>query len=158
MIELFDTLDERDEVAIYPIAGGPAILLPRFGRVECGGSKTGFADPTEDYAEARLSLDGFHEIKRHACFLVKAFGHSMTDAGIQENDLLIVDTALEYGEDDIVVCAMNGDAYKAKMIRRIDEKLYLVSRNPKFEPIEISEADDLRVFGVVKGFSRNFRK
>ncbi|MCY7352570.1 MAG: translesion error-prone DNA polymerase V autoproteolytic subunit [Cytophagaceae bacterium] len=149
---------ERDEVELYPVAGGHLLVLPMYALgVECGGSTTGFASPADDYIETHLDLNHYHDIKRHACFLVRAFGDSMSDAGIQENDLLIVDTGLDYRENDIVVCSING-SYKAKVIRREEEKLYLVSRNPQFAPIEISEFDDVRVFGVVKGFSRNFRK
>jgi len=151
-------LENLDEVRIYPVAHQPGALLPKYAqRVECGGSTTGFANPADDYREPHLSLDEYHNIKRHACFLVEAFGQSMRDAGIEDNDLLIVDTGLDYTENDIVVCEIN-DSYKAKMIRREGGKLYLVSRNPAFAPIEISEFDDVRVFGVVKGFSRNFRR
>ena len=149
-------LEEIDEVIFFPLGATALFPLPLFSqRVECGGSTTGFASPADDYIEAHLDLHQFHGIKRHACFLVKAFGESMIDAGILEGDILIVDTSASYRENSIVVCELNG-AYKVKMIQRAGDKLYLVSRNPSFAPIEIQEYDDLLVFGVVKGLSRNF--
>jgi len=147
-----------DEISLYGITNFVPVRLPKFAvTVECGNSTTGFASPADDYIEARLDLNEYHQIRKHACFLVEAVGDSMIDAGITENDLLIVDTSMDYREGDIVICCLNG-SYKAKIIQREKEKLFLKSRNPLFAPIEIQEHDDLRIFGVVKGLSRNFRR
>ncbi|MPR37178.1 LexA family protein [Salmonirosea aquatica] len=146
------------EIILHGITEFEPVLLPKFAtNVECGNSTTGFASPADDYIETTLDLNEYHNIKKHACFLVEAVGDSMIDAGITEDDLLIVDTSLDYRENDIVICCLNG-SYKAKMIQRRKGILCLISRNPLFDPIEIQEHDDLRVFGVVKGFSRNFRR
>lgn len=143
---------------MHGIAEFELVPLPKFAtNVECGNSTTGFASPADDYIETTLDLNEYHNIRRHVTFLVEAVGDSMIDAGISENDLLIVDTGIEYRERDVVICCLNG-SYKAKMIQRRQGILCLVSRNPLFAPIEIKEHDDLRVFGVVKGFSRNFRR
>lgn len=96
-------------------------------------------------------------MKTSGCFLVEATGDSMIDAGISNKDVLIVDTTMEYREGDIVICSVDG-VYKAKLIKRVGERLFLISKNPNFEPIEIKEQDDFKVFGVVKGLSRNFRR
>jgi DNA polymerase V len=80
----------------------------------------------------------------------------MVDAGITDRDILIVDTTLDYRENDIVICSLN-NFYMAKIIKRFQNKLFLMSKNPNFEPVEIQESDDFRVFGVVKGLSRKFR-
>ncbi|GAB3226425.1 LexA family protein [Spirosoma arcticum] len=146
------------EITLYDIADFKPVLLPKFAlNVECGNSTTGFASPADDYIETSLDLNEFHNIRKHRTFLVAAVGDSMIDAGITENDLLIVDTSLEYREGDIVICCLNG-SYKAKMLKRVKGQLYLKSRNLLFAPIEIQEHDDLRIFGVVKGLSRNFRR
>ena len=146
------------EILLFGIADFTPVLLPKFATsVECGNSTTGFASPADDHIEARLDLNEFHRIRKHVTFLVEAVGDSMIDAGITENDVLIVDTSMEYRENDVVICCLN-DSYKAKIIRREKGKLYLKSRNPLFAPIEIKEFDDLRIFGVVKGLSRNFRR
>lgn len=146
------------EILLFSISDFRPVLLPKFGTtVECGNSTTGFASPADDHIEARLDLNEFHRIRKHVTFLVEAVGDSMIDAGITENDVLIVDTSMDYRENDVVICCLNG-SYKAKTITREKGKLYLKSRNPLFAPIEIQESDDLRIFGVVKGLSRNFRR
>lgn len=127
-------------------------LLP----VECGGGTTGFPSPADDYVEGILDLNDYLGIKRHACYLVEAKGDSMIDAGISEKDILVVDTTLDYQNDDIVICSVNG-TYKAKIIKRINNRYFLYSKNPDFEPIEIQEQDDVQVFGVVRGLTRKFR-
>lgn len=70
--------------------------------------------------------------------------------------ILIVDTTLNYRENDIVICSLN-NFYTAKIIQKLNSKLFLISKNPNFSPVEIQEYDDFRVFGVVKGLSRKFR-
>ena len=146
------------EIILYDIAEFKPIPLPQFLlRVECGNSTTGFVSPADDHIQAQLDLNEFHNIKKYVTFLVEAAGDSMIDAGITDNDLLIVDTTLQYRDRDVVVCYLNG-SLKAKEVKREKGKLYLKSRNPNVAAIEIQEHDDLRIFGVVKGFSRNFRR
>lgn len=146
------------EITLYNVADFTPIPVPQFlSRVECGTGTTGFVSPAEDYMAAELDLNEYHNIKKYVTFLVEAVGDSMIDAGITENDLLIVDTTLPYRDKDVVVCYLNG-CLKAKVLVREKGKLFLKSRNPEFAPIEIREHDDLRIFGVVKGFSRNFRR
>lgn len=147
----------NNEVRLHSLpASGRLRLLKSRVPVECGGSTTGFASPADDYLERRLDLHEFYNVKANVCFLVEAKGQSMIDADIQENDLIVVDTSLEYREGDLVVCTLN-DALKLKLIEQRDGGLYLVSRNPAFAPIPIDEFDDFRVFGVAKGLARNFR-
>ncbi|MPR36729.1 S24 family peptidase [Salmonirosea aquatica] len=98
-----------DEIIFYGITHSAPVRLPKFAiNVECGNSTTGFASPADDYIETRLDLNEYHQIRKHACFLVEAVGDSLIDAGISENDLLIVDTSLNYRENDVVVCCLNG--------------------------------------------------
>lgn len=146
------------EVTLHAILEHEPILLPKFATsVECGSSTTGFASPADDYIESVLDLNEYHNIRKHTCFLVTGAGQSLRDAGIEDGDVLIVDTSLQYRPRDIVICCLNG-SYKAKLLERVQGKLYLVSRNPLFAPIEVKEYDDLLIFGVTKGLSRNFRR
>ncbi|GAB2517141.1 LexA family protein [Spirosoma aerophilum] len=148
---------DTHEITLYDSPAFELVLLPKFAlNVECGSSTTGFASPADDYIEATLDLNEWHGIRRHQCFLVSAYGQSMRDAGIEEGDLLIVDTSLQYRPKDIVICCLNG-SYKAKIIMQDRGRFYLASRNPLFKSIEISEQDDVTVFGVVSGLSRKFR-
>src|SRR6516225_8811 len=57
--------------------------------------KAGFPSPADDYLEGPIDLNEL--LIRHpaATFFVRVSGDSMTGAGIQDGDLLIVDKAAE---------------------------------------------------------------
>ena len=63
----------------------------------------GFPSPADDYMEGRIDLN--QHLIRHpaATFFVRVSGDSMTGAGIQDGDLLIVDRAAECVSGCIVV-------------------------------------------------------
>jgi len=110
--------------------------------------KAGFPSPAEDYLDKKLDLNE-HLIKHPAStFFVKVKGDSMTGAGINSGDILIVDRSLEPKDKRIVVAVVNGD-FTVKRISKNKDKLSLISENPKYAPIEIKEGMDFEVWGVV---------
>lgn len=146
-----------EEITFYSVGESEPIEVKKYLiPVECGNSTTGFPSPADDYVEGILDLNQFLGIKSHTCYFVEAKGDSMVDAGISERDILVVDTSLNYRDNDIVICSINGN-FKAKIIKRINGQYFLYSKNPNFEPVEIQEFDDVRIFGVVKGLTRKFR-
>lgn len=146
-----------EEITFYSVGESEPIEIKKFLLpVECGSSTTGFPSPADDYVEGILDLNEFMGIKSHTCYFVEAKGDSMIDAGISEKDILVVDTSLDYRENDIVICSING-VYKAKIIKKVKGKYYIYSKNSSFEPVEIQEQDDVLIFGVVKGLTRRFR-
>ena len=146
-----------EEITFYSIGEGESLNIKKYLLpVECGGGTTGFPSPADDYVEGILDLNEFLGIRSHTCYFVEAKGDSMIDAGISEKDILVVDTSLEYRENDIVICSVNG-IYKAKFIKKMQGRYFIYSKNPDFEPVEIQEHDDVLIFGVVKGLTRRFR-
>ncbi|MDR3476443.1 MAG: translesion error-prone DNA polymerase V autoproteolytic subunit [Gammaproteobacteria bacterium] len=107
----------------------------------------GFPSPADDYIEKHLDLNDL--VKNPAStFFVKVAGHALKDAGIYENDILIVDRSLPALPGKVVISVIDGQL----MIKRIDKhsgKLYLMPTNTEFAPIEIKEEDDLHIWGVV---------
>lgn len=74
----------------YPIEIVPSIHLPLFAeRVPCG-----FPSPAQDYVEDRLNLNTLLIAHPNATYFIKVSGDSMTDAGIGDGDLLVVDRSL----------------------------------------------------------------
>lgn len=67
------------------------LSLPMFGHKV----RAGFPSPADDYVEAWLDLNEHLVENKDATFFVQATGDSMTGAGIQEGNLLVVDRALE---------------------------------------------------------------
>lgn len=78
-------------------------------------------------------------------FCVKVCGNSMSEAGISDGDILIVDKAVEPHPSDIVVAQIE-DGFTIKRFTRERGRLRLVPANPDYQPIEINE--DARICGV----------
>ncbi len=108
----------------------------------------GFPSPAEDYLEH--SLDIGERLIRHpkATFFMWAEGDSMTGAGINDGDLLVVDRAVQARDKSVVIARIN-EEFCVKRLRIIAGKYWLYPENPEFEPIEICEGDDAEIWGVV---------
>lgn len=109
----------------------------------------GFPSPGDNYVERRLDLNEHLVRHKEATFFVRVNGDSMTGAGILDGDLLIVDRSITRTEGRIVVAALNGELVVKKLIRDDDEKVWLVSENPDYAPIEMKEGMELMIWGVV---------
>jgi len=108
----------------------------------------GFPSPAEDYIEGSLDLNR-HLIKHPAAsFFVRVTGDSMIQAGIHSGDLLLVDRALEARSGRVVIAVVNGELTVKRLYQR-QGRLFLVPENPDYEPLEITEAMDFQVWGVV---------
>lgn len=121
-----------------------AFQLPLYGSKVAAG----FPSPAEDYIEKYLDLNE-HLIKHPAAtFFVRVTGSSMVDAGIQENDILIVDRSIKPTHGKIVVAAIDGQL-TVKRLHIKNDKLILMPENPKFKPIEVQENSEVYIWGVV---------
>lgn len=108
----------------------------------------GFPSPAEDYIEGRLDLNR-HLIKHPAAtFFVRVAGDSMIGAGIHPGDILVVDRALEPQDSNVVIAVIDGEL-TVKRISQRHGKLFLVPDNQAYEPLEIVEAMEFEVWGVV---------
>ena len=108
----------------------------------------GFPSPADDYLDKRLDLNEFLIKHPAATFFVRVDGDSMVNAGIYSGDILIVDRSLEPKNNKIIIAVVNGE-FTVKRFRRTKEKIYLLSENPDFQPIEITEDVDFEIWGVV---------
>ena len=108
----------------------------------------GFPSPASDYMEGRLDLNELMVKHRTATFFVRAAGDSMTGAGIHSGDILVVDKSLAPEPGNIVIAEVDGE-FTVKRLRREGRTVWLMPENEAFEPIELGEGADLRVWGVV---------
>ena len=71
----------------------------------------------------------------------------MLDAGIHQDDVLVVDRALQARHGDIVIASIGG----AFTVKRLETKPFvqLVAMNPAYKNIIPSPEQELEVFGVV---------
>lgn len=120
------------------------LSLPLFSnRVQAG-----FPSPADDHLEASLDLNQ-HLIKHPAAtFFVRASGNSMVNAGINNNDILVVDRSLEPKHGDIIIAALNSELTVKRLYMK-DERVVLKPENPDYPVIEINEEMEFLVWGVV---------
>ncbi|MGL5890643.1 MAG: LexA family protein [Bacteroidia bacterium] len=108
----------------------------------------GFPSPADDYEERKLDLNE-HLIARPAStFFVKVSGESMTGAGINDGDLLIIDRSAVVTDKKIVIGVVNGE-FTVKRIRKKGLQLFLEPENANYQPIEITAEMDFSIWGVV---------
>lgn len=110
--------------------------------------QAGFPSPADDYVEAHLDLNS-HLIKHPAStFFVIASGDSMTGAGIQSGDMLIVDKSLDATHGKIVIAAIDGELTVKRLCRK-EGRVRLLPENQSFPEIDITDEQDLVIWGVV---------
>jgi DNA polymerase V len=138
------TLKDASNVsAIYKTLTEIRLTRPLFAmRVPAG-----FPSPAEEYLEKRLDLN---DLIRHpvSTFFVRVTGDSMTEAGIDDGDLLIVDKAEEVRNGHICVVTVNGE-FCVKRFEKNGEGIRLLSANKNYAPIEIRPESDFEVWGRV---------
>jgi DNA polymerase V len=107
----------------------------------------GFPSPAQDYVEQRIDLNALMVQHPSATYFVRVSGESMIEAGINDGDMLVVDSSLTASHGDIVVAAVEGE-FTVKRLQ-LHPCLQLMPMNTKFKPIAIQTEDALEVFGVV---------
>ncbi|WP_455865648.1 translesion error-prone DNA polymerase V autoproteolytic subunit [Pantoea agglomerans] len=128
-----------------PSSSPERILLPLFSD-RCA---AGFPSPAADYVEASLDLNELCIRHRAATYFVRASGNSMTDAGIKDGDLMVVDKSEKPSHGDIVIAAVDGE-FTVKVLQ-LRPRLALQPMNPAF-PTIYPDPDALEIFGVVTWF------
>lgn len=113
-----------------------------------GGIKAGFPSPAADFEGDKISLDTVLVRNHEATFYAKASGTSMTGAGIDNGDIMVIDRSLEPSNNKIAVCCIDGE-FTVKRIKIVKDGLYLVPENKDFEPIKITDDNQFIVWGIV---------
>jgi len=114
----------------------------------------GFPSPAADYEEIALDPTKLIIEDEAATFMVRVSGDSLSGEGIRDNDILVVNRAIEPRSGHIVVAGINGE-FTAKIFTRRNNRAYLLAANPDYPPIEITEEADFIVFGVVRWVLRD---
>lgn len=120
--------------------------------------QAGFPSPAEDHLEAKLDLNKYLIDHPAATFLTRVVGNSMINAGIYENDILVVDRSLEATDNKIVVAVVNNEL-TVKRLKYSNGKAFLVPENDEYKPIAIEQGGDSEgtyIWGVVISVIRKF--
>ncbi len=81
-----------------------------------GSVVAGFPSPAEQYMEPPLDLNELLVKHPAATYFVRVSGDSMTGAGINDGDLLVVDRSLRPADGDIIIACVDGD-FTVKILR-----------------------------------------
>lgn len=109
----------------------------------------GFPSPADDYVETSLDLSEHLMGKKEATFFVRVAGDSMTEAGIHDGDILVVDRSVEPEDGSVVVAALDGEL----TVKRYEVRSgypYLMPEASGYDPIPIRDGQELVVWGVVQ--------
>jgi len=112
------------------------------------GISAGFPSPATDFTETRISLDDELIQNKDATFFAKVKGQSMIDAGLDDNDLLVIDRSLEPANNKIAVCFLDGE-FTVKRLRVEKDEVWLQPENPNYPIIKITEENDFMIWGIV---------
>ena len=115
----------------------------------------GFPSPAQDYIEKTLDLNELLIQRPAATYFLRVEGDSMLEAGIHHDDILIVDRSLTAKHGDIVIASVQGELTVKQL--ELNPRCRLVPRNPRYQPILITEASELEVFGVVTNVIHSVR-
>jgi DNA polymerase V len=109
----------------------------------------GFPSPATDYIEEDVDLN-VHLIKNvPATFIIRVQGKSMTDVGIHDGDLLVIDRSLKPKNFSTVVANVHDELVVKSFVNSKDKK-FLTSGSKKIEDeIIINDESDVFIWGVV---------
>ena len=133
-----------------PVSSAPLLARLLLNRV-CAG----FPSPAEDLGAQRIDLAQVLITHPQATFILRARGHSMMEAGIFDNDLLVVNRALVPRHRHIVVAVVDGD-FTVKRLYQLGGRIKLQAANPTFPDIVPRDGQLLEVWGVVTACVKQF--
>lgn len=114
---------------------------------------TGFGAAADDYMERGIDLNEQLIRNKPATFFFRMKGDAMKDAGIFDNDVLIVDRSLKLADGKIIVAVLNGEL----MVRRYHKNFtsaFLIPENSRYKTINLGEFSDFMLWGVVMAVIR----
>jgi len=137
--------------SIYTVDSSTELALPLY----IGGVSAGFPSPAEDYTDQKLDLNALLVRNPAATFFVRVEGDSMMNAGIQHDDILVVDRSRQAASGDIVLAVLAGELTVKRLVRS-QKSCSLVAENPAYPSLEINEEQGCEIWGVVTSVVHQF--
>ena len=127
LAELSLTPAHRLSVDVTPFTDWPLLATPL---------PSGSPIPADDRIEQRLSLD--HHLVRipEATFLVRVTGDHLTEAGIHDGDLVVMDRAIPATEGSVVLALMEDEFQIAQVSSDADGQRVLCTADGGHWPLE----------------------
>jgi DNA polymerase V len=101
-----------------------------------GAAGAGFPSPAQDWEDSTLNLIEMLRIDRPGSFVFRVSGQSMIDAGIFDDDMLIVDRDKDPRRGDVVIAVTDGGFVVRQLVVRGGHP-YLEARNSamNYQPV-----------------------
>lgn len=119
------------------------------------GVRAGSFVPGEELTDY-IQLDKYLIGNAEHTLLVTVHGDSMEKV-LSEGDIVIVDTVAKPRPDEIVIAELNGEITIKYYKVNAEGVPYLEAANPKYDIIEFSGADEVKVVGVATRAIRSFK-
>ena len=132
----------RDKSEPAPVADSDSVSLPLLGQIAAGAPLL-----------AEQNVDDYMSMPRRTKgdFLLRVKGDSMIEAGILDGDIVIVRTAQDARNGEIVVALVGDDEATVKTFYREGGRVRLQPENSALEPIY---PDEVQIQGCVVGVFR----
>ena len=109
----------------------------------------GFPSPATDYIEDDIDLNSHLITNAPATFIIRVQGKSMTNVGIYDGDLLIVDKSLNPKNFSTVIANVNEELVVKTLIKN-KETNYLTSGSKNAsDRINLTDNPEIIIWGVV---------
>lgn len=116
----------------------------------------GFPASADDHVDKRLNPSDYLVDNDSSTFFVRVKGDSMIDAGIFEDDVLVIDRSRVPQIGDIVLAVLDGE-FTVKTLGKSKQCARLIPANRHYPVIEVKEGQAFEVWGVVTGSMRKFK-
>lgn len=124
------------------------------GHVQLLGTvQAGFPSPAEEELLDTISLDEYLIERPEATFLLRVTGDSMIDAGIQPNDMVLIEKGATPRDNDIVIAQVDGE-WTMKYFRRDASGVRLEPANANYPTI--CPRHSLEIGGIVRCVIRKY--
>jgi len=127
------------------------LLRPKISETKIpfvGDIAAGFPSAAEDFITDSIDLNELLIEHKESTFLARVKGSSM-DNDFKDRDLLVIDRSLEWEENKIALCYVDG-AFTLKRIKINDGKCYLMPSNKNFPLIEVNYEQGVFVWGIIR--------
>jgi DNA polymerase V len=115
----------------------------------------GFPSPAEDLGGQRIDLTKILVVHPQATYFLRSSGNSMVEAGIFDDDILVVDRAIKPRHNHIVVAIVDGD-FTVKYLYQRFGRIKLKAANPTFPEIIPKDGQTIEIWGVVTATIKQF--
>lgn len=130
-----------------PVEGPAVTPTVPFGINAVPGGAVATLSPGEPSAVAGLDLNGLLIHHPAATFFLRAKGDALTEAGVRDGDVLIVDRSLEPAAGKLVVAVVNGE-FTVQYFHRLQKKLFAPgAKNPDGQKLQ--KEPNVEIWGVV---------